>query len=391
MSTQIIIGLGYGDEGKGLATDYFCRQANYPVVVRFSGGHQAGHTVVSPEGHRHVFSSIGAGTFAGAPTFWSRYCTFSPPAFLKEHGVLARLGYPPKVFVDALTPVTTPYDIAYNQLLERSQKHGSCGVGFGATVGRHDETPYRLYVQDLSYPEVTRQKLKAIAHYYERKANGLLNSTDLESEAEAWQNLLKQVLPLIHIIQEPLFFQRYSGADFIFEGSQGVLLDMDHGFFPNVTRARTTSRNAQAIIRRNALPEPEIFCTTRAYQTRHGNGYLSNENSQPGTTQNPNETNQENEWQGPLRQSTLDVDMLRYALQCESNYSVRQKRHLFITCLDQLQGPLEATLGGTLHSYQQPAILARLLKKVTGQVFESRSDDGQEVRSTFQMQKAMVE
>lgn len=381
MSTQIIIGLGYGDEGKGLATDYLSRRAVHPVVVRFSGGHQAGHTVVASSGQRHVFSNIGAGTFQGAPTFWSRYCTFSPPAFLKEQQRLVEMGHPPKIAVDALCPVTTPYDIAYNQLSERSQRHGSCGVGFGATIERHTETPYRLFVQDLACPVVVKQKLQAVAQYYERKASGLLSSEEMQVEVNAWQEQLPAALALIHITTEARFFEVHEGADFIFEGSQGILLDMDHGFFPNVTRAHTTSRNAQAIIRRNGLPKPEVFCITRAYQTRHGNGFLSNETVPPDFAPNPNETNGENEWQGPLRYGTLDVDLLRYALQCEANYSTGQQRHLFLTCLDQINGPLQATLGGKLHTYKQPALLGRLLPRIAGGVYQSYSDDGRSVEA----------
>lgn len=389
MSTQIIIGLGYGDEGKGLATDYLSRRAAHPVVVRFSGGHQAGHTVVGPKGERHVFSGIGAGTFQGAPTFWSRYCTFSPPALLNEHQSLSKLGYLPRIFVDTLCPVTTPYDIAYNHLLERSQRHGSCGVGFGATVARHSETPCRLFAQDLAYPVVVQQKLKAIEQYYVRKANGLFAAEDWKEEVMAWQEQLPAVLKRIHLTSESRFFERYEGADFIFEGSQGILLDMDHGFFPNVTRAHTTSRNAQAIIRRNGLPEPEVFCITRAYQTRHGNGFLSNEGIPADLVLNPKETNQENEWQGQLRYGTLDVDLLRYALQSEANYSAGQKRHLFLTCLDQLQGPLQATLGGKRHTYQTPDLIARLLPGITGIVYQSYSDDGQQVKGATFTAKAI--
>ncbi|MEM9930725.1 MAG: adenylosuccinate synthetase, partial [Bacteroidota bacterium] len=85
MTTHIVLGLAFGDEGKGVTTDYLCRQAERPLVIRFSGGHQAGHTVVSPQGRRHVFSNFGAGTLAGAPTFWSKYCTFHPVGYANEH------------------------------------------------------------------------------------------------------------------------------------------------------------------------------------------------------------------------------------------------------------------------------------------------------------------
>jgi len=80
----IVVGLGYGDEGKGLTTDFLCGQSKFPLVIRFNGGHQAGHTVVTKDGVRHVFSSFGAGTLRNAPTYWSRYCTFSPAYLLYE-------------------------------------------------------------------------------------------------------------------------------------------------------------------------------------------------------------------------------------------------------------------------------------------------------------------
>ena len=68
-----IIGANYGDEGKGLLTDYYAAKSKHSVVVRFNGGPQAGHTVVTPEGKRHVFSHYGSGTLAGAQTFLSKH------------------------------------------------------------------------------------------------------------------------------------------------------------------------------------------------------------------------------------------------------------------------------------------------------------------------------
>jgi adenylosuccinate synthase len=132
-----------------------------------------------------------------------------------------------------------------------------------------------------------------------------------------------------------------------------------------------------------------MFCITRAYQTRHGNGFLSNEGIPEGLVINPKETNQENEWQGPLRYGTLDVDLLRYALQSEGNYSAGQKRHLFLTCLDQLQGQLQATLGGKRHTYQTPDLIARLLPGITGIVYQSYSDDGLQVKGATFTAKAI--
>ncbi len=159
----IIIGLGFGDEGKGLATDYWCQHSMQPLVIRFNGGHQAGHTVVMADGTRHVFSCFGAGTLRGAPTYWSSYCTFSPAALLQEYYQLPDF-VRPKLLLDRQCPVTTHYDVLYNRALEASKgaaRHGSCGLGFGASVERHQSDSYQLFAQDLLHPAVYRVKIQA--------------------------------------------------------------------------------------------------------------------------------------------------------------------------------------------------------------------------------------
>jgi adenylosuccinate synthase len=378
MKTAIVLGLGFGDEGKGLTTDYLCRQSNKPLVVRFSGGHQAGHTVVLPDGKRHVFSSIGSGAFQEAPSYWSKYCTFYPTAFLREWEALAKLGIRTLVYVDALSMVTTPFDVFFNRLKEKSNQHGSCGVGFGMTVSRNN-TPYKLYVQDLFHPKVLTQKLRAIGNYYEQKGRGLFAASDLDDKIEAFKAQIPKILPLIKMVNEADFFQKLDYPNIIFEGSQGILLDMDHGFFPNVTHASTTSHNAMKLIDTYNLPMPDIYYITRAYQTRHGNGYLSNENMLPKIIPNPKETNVHNEWQGHQRLSILDIDMLNYALACDANYAKARQKHLVITCLDQLSGDLQATKGKAVFTYSSAASLAAALPAIDGQVLGSYSDCGQKV------------
>ena len=87
MGNSVVIGLGFGDEGKGLVTNYLSSPSS--LVCRFSGGHQAGHTVIE-NGKRHVFSNYGAGPLKGAPTYWSQFCTFEPIGFLKERAILRK-------------------------------------------------------------------------------------------------------------------------------------------------------------------------------------------------------------------------------------------------------------------------------------------------------------
>lgn len=383
MKTQIVLGLGYGDEGKGLTTDYLCRQADWPLVIRFSGGHQAGHTVVTAAGQRHVFSSFGAGSLAGAPTYWSRYCAFAPENFWKEYQALriAAVGVTPKIYVDALAQVTTPYDVYHNRTSEKINAHGSCGMGFGATMERNELTPYRLYVQDLYYPQVLEQKLAAIGEYYRRKVHDPLLVKDLQEVVAGFKEAVQQVLPLIEVVEEKVFLEKriyQLGFDaLIFEGSQGILLDRDFGFFPNVTRAYTTSRNAMELTQNYHLPLPEIFYITRAYQTRHGKGFLSNEGLELNYTPNPLETNVYNEWQGQQRVAPLDVDLLNYALDSDRNFSGTAPKNLVITCLDQLNGAMEATVAGKLRTFNKPEAILPLIKLKPGHLLFSYSDQAE--------------
>lgn len=380
MKISIVLGLGYGDEGKGLSTAYLCQQSKKPLVIRFSGGHQAGHTVVDGKGRRHIFSNFGAGTLHGAPTYWSRFCTFNPLAYWKELQALSKLQIRPKLYLDALAMVTTPYDIAYNQKTEQIQQHGSCGVGFGATLARN-QTPNLLYVQDLLYPQVLRQKLNAIRAYYAQKSDSDVWLIALEEQVALFCQLVDDLRPYLKVVREQNFFQRHGYFDhYIFEGSQGILLDMDHGFFPNVTYANTTSKNAYILLERNAVFQghlPEIFYITRAYQTRHGNGFLSNEHLKVNYQPNPQETNQYNSWQGEQRVSPLDLNLLNYALDCDLNYSnAAKRRHLIITCMDQLNGNLQATVDGHLKEFANTLMLQAELKIRFSTLVESHAADG---------------
>lgn len=355
MKSSIVIGLGFGDEGKGLATDYLCSQSKKPLVIRFNGGQQAGHTVATKDGKRHVFSNFGAGTLRGVPTYWSRFCTFSPTSMLREWTALDALNLPiaPRLLVDNLCAVTTHYDVLYNRILENERggaRHGSCGMGFGATVERHTLSPTRLFAQDLLFPEIVALKLGAIRQYYREKVknNTVFDFDSLEHDAEDARFLqaVSQITPLSKngildfVNEQNIFDKRQKWAEtFIFEGAQGVLLDMDFGFFPHVTRSNTTSQNAVSLLKKYDmnLDETEIYYITRAYQTRHGEGPMTNQTDDLNLKNNALETNQYNAHQGDFRTSVLDADLLNYALRCDANFSHGLKKNLLVTCVDQVE------------------------------------------------------
>ena len=127
-----IIGKGYGDEGKGLAVDHFCRGADAPLVIRHNGGAQSGHTVEEGE-KRFVFHQLSSGSFRGADTFWAE--TFYPDLYKLQDEIDAfRLagGRDVRIFCDCRTPVVLIDDVLVNMALETARgnkRHGSCGMG----------------------------------------------------------------------------------------------------------------------------------------------------------------------------------------------------------------------------------------------------------------------
>ena len=111
-----VIGANFGDEGKGLMTDLFCRTEGSVINIRSNGGAQAGHTVCTADGKRHIFSHIGSGSFAGADTYLSEYFILNPMLFSKELEQLGRdIG---KIFIDRRCNVTLPCDMLMNQFAE---------------------------------------------------------------------------------------------------------------------------------------------------------------------------------------------------------------------------------------------------------------------------------
>jgi adenylosuccinate synthase len=337
---HIVLGTAFGDEGKGQSVHSLAHPES--LVIRFSGGHQCGHTVVTKDGFRHIFSQFGSGTFRGAPTYISAYCTVFPIAFLNEYQALESQNISlPAYFVHPLAMLTTPYDLAFNRALSMITGHGTCGVGFGTTLQRNEDF-YNLYVNDMQTPAVFDTKMSFIRKYYEGKVKQMNMSSqityedELETAMENWEESLAFYRSFIRIATLETVIPAYK--DFIFEGSQGILLDQHFGFFPHVTRSNTSSQNAMEMIRHSALKGNEIttYYLSRCYQTRHGNGpFLGGEAVELIHTEL--ETNQENDWQGVFRTAHLDFSLIEHAVNCDKIYNPEGEKRLIVTCLDQLK------------------------------------------------------
>jgi adenylosuccinate synthase len=361
MSNEAIIGTGFGDCGKGLTTDYLCSQALNPLVIRFSGGQQAGHTVVL-NGVRHVFSNFGSGTLRGVPTYWSQFCTIDPIGIVNELDSLLKKGVSPLLYIDERCPVTTPYEMFHNR--KNDTKNGTCGVGVGSTIQR-EEDHYSLTFRDLFIPFVFNTKIEAIKHYYNYQVNLKLD------------RFLECVLSITHSknIQSTYSFPCHD-YECIFEGSQGLLLDQNIGFFPNVTRSNTGTKNILKIYDR-----PWVNLVMRAYQTRHGIGKMSNTNIPNNIKRDPNETNITNKYQSFFRRSLLDLDLLLYGISKDDYIRTTKRKSLFITCLDHIVDEYRFTHQGEIVYCCDETEFVEKISNILGikDVYVSRSNESKNI------------
>lgn len=341
-----VIGLGFGDEGKGLMTDYHASNSKSPVIVcRFGGGANAGHTVQTPDGRRHIFSSFGSGTFAGASTFLSRYFIVNPFLWRKEIKQLLELSTQPKVYLDADALLSTPYDMLLNQYTESSRgaaRHGSCGYGINETVTRCENPKWKTVAAMMNWPHSFKDILREIrADYVPQRIAELglmLNHTQ--------KQLLRSDALLDDFIEASIEMRASvdlgAGNDIlagpetvIFEGAQGLLLDECSSFFPHVTRARTGLTNIMSIAADIGLSGLDLTYVTRAYATRHGNGPFPG--FIPGL-EYPDPTNCRNEWQGTMRFGALNLDLIDTAVEADLKQAPEGfcAVSLAVTCLDQI-------------------------------------------------------
>ena len=337
MKASICIGVGYGDEGKGLTTSYLCSQNDHEskIVIRFSGGQQAGHTVVE-NGIRHVHSNFGSGTLNNIPSYFTEHCVFYPNTISREETILSFKGIKPTLYIHPLAKMTTPADVAYNRIREKNLGHGSCGLGIGATMKRNDTTGFKLFAIDSTYPELFFQKVENITNYYRSTLIKEWDLKEFNKIVESEMVEFKTVYNKSYIIEEYGMLLEYDHL--IFEGSQGILLDMDHGVFPNVTYAYTTSKNALEVCNILGVNSIDVFYITRCYQTRHGNGWMSNQDKIE-LINNEAETNVLNEWQGNFKIGEIDYNLIDYAIKVDKayhkNYDKTIYTNLVVTCLDQ--------------------------------------------------------
>jgi adenylosuccinate synthase len=326
----IVVDLGYGDAGKGTIVDWLCsRQEGGAVhaVVRFNGGAQAAHNVVTADGRHHTFAQFGAGSFTpGVRTHLSRFVLVDPLALAAEAAHLASLGLPEPLdllTVDRDALLTTPCHRAANRAREIARgdgRHGSCGLGIGETaryaLDYPDDAPR---AGDCTRP---RTLLRKLAKLRDRLTDelGQLAAPPLADVADAFGAFAAKV----QLVDGSHLATLLQKGPVVFEGAQGVLLDEWRGFHPYTTWSTTTFANAEQLLA-EAGQQALRLGVTRCYATRHGPGPLVTEDL---TLELPEPHNELNPWQGTFRTGHLDTVALRYAIAAAGGVDALALTHL---------------------------------------------------------------
>lgn len=336
MTAYLIVDLTFGDAGKGTITDFLARKRPVHTVIRFNGGAQAGHNVVTPDGRHHTFSQFGAATFVpGVRTHLSRFMILNPLSMLIEEQKLVSAGVADafdRTTISKEALVVTPFQRAANRLREMSRgegRHGSCGMGIGETamdsqvIGRT-----ALRAGDLDDTAALRRKLRWIQEYkrgqmrdtIERCRDFVVAKDEiaiLEDEAiiDSYVEMLAPFVKRASLVGDDLLggILRRPG-DVIFEGAQGVLIDEWRGFDPYTTWSTCTFDNASALLKEHSFDgQATRIGVVRAYATRHGPGPFVTEDAELGKVI-PDTHNRMDDWQRNFRIGWFDAVATRYAV-----------------------------------------------------------------------------
>lgn len=349
LHAYIVVDLGFGDSGKGLLTDFLVRHVGAGVVVRYNGGAQAGHNVVTPDGRHHTFSQFGSGAFnPNVRTYLSRHVVVHPTALLIEGDALEKKGVREpfaRLRVSEQALVITPFHQAANRIRESLRgvnRHGSCGVGVGEAVeDAVADARSSVLAGDLRHPALLRRKLEScrerkrdqIIKFYQETTLGISGAREFdiferESVIDEWISSISRLNELGLIVSDAIL-ERWlrETDDVVFEGAQGVLIDAETGFHPYTTWSNCTAANALDILQQLA-PDAKTLQVgvLRSHAVRHGPGPLPTETD--GLASLIAEHNQYNEWQGAVRYGWFDAVLARYALSVTSGIDFLTVTHL---------------------------------------------------------------
>jgi adenylosuccinate synthase len=287
----VVIGTQWGDEGKGKVVDWLTDHAQ--GVVRFQGGHNAGHTLVIggektilhliPSGilREHVMCYIGNGV------------VLSPSALLKEMDYLSEAGVDvdSRLRISEACPLILPHHIALDQAREAAKGAGKIGTtGRGIGPAYEDKVARRaIRLQDLFHRERFAAKLGEVLDYHNFVLKNYFNAdmVDFQQTMDDALALAERIKPLVMDVPRALYEANKAGQNLLFEGAQGTLLDIDHGTYPFVTSSNCIAGAACAGSGIGPQSLHYVLGITKAYTTRVGSGPFPTELYDAETKQDP--------------------------------------------------------------------------------------------------------
>ncbi len=273
----VIIGTQWGDEGKGKIVDWLTENA--AAVVRFQGGHNAGHTLVI-NGKKTVLRLLPSGMMhAGVQCFIGNGVVISPEALIKEIKELESIGVNvrDRLKISEACPLIMPYHIAIDQareLKKGNNKIGTTGRGIGPCY--EDKVARRaIRVQDLFNPTIFKEKLAENLDYYNFQLEHYYKVATLDFDTivnEVLNTYADDIKPMVSDVSRKLFNLNKEGQKVIFEGAQGTLLDVDFGTYPYVTSSNCVAGGASIGAGISPRMINYVLGIAKAYTTRVGSG-----------------------------------------------------------------------------------------------------------------------
>ncbi|MDB6063701.1 MAG: Adenylosuccinate synthetase [Verrucomicrobiaceae bacterium] len=272
----VVLGTQWGDEGKGKIVDLLTDQAD--AVVRFQGGHNAGHTLVI-DGKKTVLHLIPSGILReNVLCLIGNGVVLSPEALLTEMDKLEKSGVPvrERLRISPSCPLILPYHVALDQARELAKgnaKIGTTGRGIGPAY--EDKVARRsVRLGDLMCPERFTEKLAEVMEYHNFVLTQYFKvpAVDFALVRDEALRMAELVRPMVADVTSLLHEYREQGKRIMFEGAQGSLLDIDHGTYPFVTSSNTTAGGTATGSGFGPLYLDYVLGITKAYTTRVGSG-----------------------------------------------------------------------------------------------------------------------
>ena len=272
----VVIGTQWGDEGKGKIVDWLTDRAQ--GVVRFQGGHNAGHTLVVG-GKKTVLHLIPSGILRdNVHCYIGNGVVCSPEALIEEVEMLEKEGIDVagRMTISEACPLILPYHVALDHAREAAKGAGKIGTtGRGIGPAYEDKIARRaIRVQDLLHRERFAAKLGEVLDYhnYVLKNYFKWETVDFHKTLDQAMTLAEKIKPMIGDVPRKLYEANKRGENLLFEGAQGTLLDIDHGTYPFVTSSNCTAGGASTGTGMGPSSMHYILGITKAYTTRVGSG-----------------------------------------------------------------------------------------------------------------------